>query len=65
MERADLLSWGLMFAAEGMLVLWTAVLLTAAVLVLGPFAKIRTRRCYNFIYNSSWCRRAYVPSSPT
>ena len=39
MERADLLSSGMMFAAEGMLMLWTAILLTAAVLVLGPFAR--------------------------
>ena len=39
MERTDLLYSGLMFAAEGMLLLWTAVLLTAAVLVLGPSAR--------------------------
>jgi hypothetical protein len=39
MERADLLYSGLMFAAEGMLLLWTAVLLTAAVVVLGPSAR--------------------------
>lgn len=30
MERADLLSSGLMFAAEVMLVVWAAILLTAA-----------------------------------
>ncbi len=24
--------------------------------------KIRTRRCYNFIYKKSWCRRTYAPS---
>ena len=39
MKRADLLYSGLMFAAESMLLLWTAVLLTAAVLVLGPSAR--------------------------
>ena len=41
MERADLLYSGLMFAAEGMVLLWTAVLLTAAVVVLGPSARRR------------------------
>ena len=35
MERADLLYSGLMFAA-GMLSLWTALLLTAALVVLAP-----------------------------
>ena len=39
MERTDLLYSGLMFAAEGMLLLWTAILVTAAVLVLGPAAR--------------------------
>jgi hypothetical protein len=24
--------------------------------------KIRTRRCYNFIYKKSWYRRTYAPS---
>jgi hypothetical protein len=24
--------------------------------------KIRTRRCYNFIYKKSWCRRTYARS---
>jgi hypothetical protein len=64
MEHVDLLYSGLIFAIEGMLVLWTAVLLTAAVAwAIGR--KIRTRHCYNLIYNCSWCRRAYVPSFPT
>ena len=50
MERADLLYSGLMFAA-GMLSVWTALLLTAAFVALAPSPpKIRTRRCYNFIY---------------
>jgi hypothetical protein len=39
MDRADLLSSGLMFAAECLLVVWTAVLLMAAYLVLAPCRK--------------------------
>jgi hypothetical protein len=38
MERADLLYSGMMLAAEGLLLLWTAVLLTAAIILFArPF----------------------------
>jgi hypothetical protein len=39
MERADLLSSGLMFAAEGMLLLWTAILIWVAFVVFAPSRK--------------------------